>query len=231
MSKNIPSIEELMEAGVHFGHTVSRWHPKMGPFLYGKRGSVHIIDLVKTTEKLKQAADFAKEQAKQGKVILFVGIKPVARKIVKQAAEQCGMPYVVNKWIGGTITNFNAVLGMVKRMKQIEEDKAAGKLEKYTKKEQLDLENERIKLENSVGGLRNLTKLPDVMFMIDIVHDKTALREAQKKSIPVVAITDSNVNPNNVACFIPANDDAIKSISLITKIICEAVEEGKNSSS
>lgn len=229
MTKNIPSIEELMEAGVHFGHTTSRWHPKMEPFLYGKRGQIHIIDLAKTREKLEQATKFVSKMSKEGKNILWIGIKPLGRGIVKTAAQECGSPYSVNKWIGGTLTNWHAIFGMIKRMKQLEDDKAAGKLAKYTKKEQLDFTKEQKKLEDSVGGLRALTGLPDAIFMIDIMHDKTALREAKKKNIPVVAIVDSNVNPGNVDYPIPANDDAIKSISLITKVIAEAVKEGKES--
>ncbi len=223
----VPSIEEMLEAGVHFGHTTSKWHPKMEPFLYGKRGEIHIIDLAKTREKLGEALKFLKNSAKEGKTVLFVGVKPLLRQAVKAEADRAESPYAVNRWLGGTLTNWNAVLGMIKRMKELEGDRESGRLEKYTKKEQLLFTEEIARLEGMVGGLRLLNKLPDIIYLVDIMYDRTALREAARTKIPVVAIVDSNVNPGKVQYPIPANDDALKSVSLITKAVADSVLEGK----
>ena len=223
----LPSLEELMEAGVHFGHTTSRWHPKMKPFLYGKKGGIHIIDLARTQEQLAKAVAFAEKVAQSGKAVLFVGVKPLAKGIIKEEATRSHSPYAVNRWIGGTLTNWPAVGGMVKRMKQIEDDTASGKLEKYTKKEQLDFSVERVDLDNLVGGLRDFRGTPGALFVADAKYDKTAVAEAVKLGIPVIALTDSNINIGKIAYPIPANDDALKSVSLIAKVIAEAVIAGK----
>jgi len=228
MSKTtIPSIEELLEAGVHFGHTTSRWHPKMKPFLFGKKGGAHIIDLARTREKLEQAVEFVRDQASSGKNILFVGVKPLARSIVQEEALRAETPFMVNRWIGGTLTNWKAIAGMIKRMKQLEDDKASGKLAKYTKREQLIFAEEYGKLSNEVGGLRTLSKTPDALFVVDAKYDKTAIAEARTLGKPIVAITDSNINPTKVQYPIPANDDALKSIALITRVIADAIIEGR----
>ncbi|OGY91510.1 MAG: 30S ribosomal protein S2 [Candidatus Komeilibacteria bacterium RIFCSPLOWO2_02_FULL_48_11] len=223
----LPSMEELLEAGVHFGHTTSRWHPKMKSFLYGKRGGVHIIDLAKTREKLAEAVVAVAKTAASGKAVLFVGVKPLAKTAVVEEAVRSGSPFMVNRWIGGTLTNWPAVNGMIKRMKQLEDDQAAGKLDKYTKKEQLDFMQEREDLKEVVGGLRDLKGAPSLLFIVDAKYDKTALSEANKLKIPVVAICDSNINPGKITYPIPANDDALKSINLISRIIADAVIVGK----
>jgi len=223
----IPSLEELLEAGVHFGHSTSRWHPKMKPFLFGKKGGTHIIDLARTREKLEEAVSFVREQSAAGKYILFVGVKPLARDVVREEAMRAQTPFMVSRWIGGTLTNWKAVAGMIKRMKQIEDDKASGKLAKYTKREQLLFAEEHEKLSDEVGGLRMLSKPPDVLFVVDAKYDKTAIAEARKLGKPVVAMVDSNINPTKVQYPIPANDDALKSITLITKVMADAVVEGK----
>jgi small subunit ribosomal protein S2 len=219
----IPSMEELLEAGVHFGHTTSRWHPKMEKFLYGKKAGIHLIDLEKTQKEIKKVVGFIKGNITPTKPLLFIGVKPVARAVVKAEADRCESPYVVNRWIGGMLTNWPAIQGMIKRMKQLESDKASGKLEKYTKYEQLEFVEEYNKLENGIGGIRDLTGKPGAVFIIDAKHDKTALNEAVKLNIPVISIADSNINPGKVTYPIPANDDALKSISLITKVIADAV--------
>lgn len=222
-----PSIEEMLEAGVHFGHTTSRWHPKMRPFLYGQRGEIHIIDLAKTREKLEEALAFLRKIASEGKTVLFVGVKPLVRETVKNEATRAQSPFAVNRWLGGTLTNWSAVFGMIKRMKELEGDRESGRLEKYTKKEQLLFGEEIERLEEMVGGLRLLNKLPDALFMVDIMYDRTALREANRVRVPVVAICDSNVNPAKAQYPIPANDDALKSVTLITQSAANAILAGK----
>jgi len=220
---NIPSLEELLEAGVHFGHTTSRWHPKMEKFLYGKKAGIHLIDLSKTQKELKKAVSFIKGNITTSKPLLFIGVKPVAKGVVQEEAKRCSSPYVINRWIGGMLTNWPAIQGMIKRMKQLESDKASGKLEKYTKYEQLEFVEEYSKLDNGIGGIRDLIGKPGAVFIVDAKHDKTALNEAIKLNIPVISIVDSNINPGKVTYPIPANDDALKSIRLITKVIADAV--------
>jgi small subunit ribosomal protein S2 len=227
-SVSIPSIEEMLEAGAHFGHTTSRWHPKIEPYLFGKRGGIHIVDLEKTREKLEQATRAIIDIVSKGKKVLFVGVKPLARAIVKEQAERSESPFMVNRWIGGTLTNSQAIATMTKRAKKIEDDKATGRLAKYTKFEQLTFEQELKKLEDAIGGIRGLEGAPGAVFLVDVKYDKTALREARKKKLPIVAITDTNINPTVVDYPIPANDDALKSITLITTVIADAVIEGKN---
>lgn len=223
----IPSLEEMMEAGIHFGHTTGRWHPKMKPFLFGKRGGIHIIDLARTQEQLAKVVEFVEKIAASGRTVLFVGVKPLAKEAVKAEAMRSNSPFVVNRWIGGTLTNWPAIGGMVKRMKQIEDDAATGKLEKYTKKEQLDFSVERNDLENMVGGLRDFRGTPGALFVADAKYDKTAISEAVKLGVPVISLVDSNINITNITYPIPANDDALKSISLIAKVIADAVLAGK----
>ena len=224
----IPSVEELLEAGVHFGHTTSRWHPKMEPFLYGKQGGIHLIDVAQTRIQLEKACEFVSKTAAAGKPVLFVGVKPLARDAVKREAERAESPYVVNRWIGGMLTNWPAISGMLKRAKQIEDDKASGRLAKYTKKEQLLFAEEYENLQMAIGGIRQLSGKPAAVFIVDAKYDKTAVNEANKLQIPIVALVDSNINPNKVAYPIPANDDALKSVSLIAKVIADAVLAGKH---
>jgi small subunit ribosomal protein S2 len=223
---NIPSLEELLEAGTHFGHTTSRWHPKMEKFLYGKRGGIHLVDLTKTQEQIEKVVAFIKSNIGPLKPLLFIGVKPIARDAVREQAQRCNSPYVVNRWIGGMLTNWGAITGMIKRMKQLESDKASGKLEKYTKREQLEFVEEYSKLEEAIGGIRELKGKPGAVFIVDAKYDKTALNEAAKLKVPIIAITDSNINPAKITHPIPANDDAVKSISLISKVIADAVIAG-----
>lgn len=225
----IPSLDALLEAGAHYGHTTARWHPKAKPFLFGKRGEIHVIDVAKTRDKLAEAAAFVAKLASEGKPVLFVGVKPLARKIVKAQAERSESPYVVNRWIGGMLTNWSAISNMQKRMKKYEDDKASGRLAKYTKYEQLEFSQEYDKLNQDIGGIRSLSSgKPGAVFIVDPKYDKTALAEARKLSIPVLAFCDSNVDPSKITHPIPANDDALKSIELITSVIADAVLAGKN---
>ncbi len=225
--ENLPTIEQMLKAGMHFGHQTSRWHPKMEPFIFTQRNGIYIIDLVKARRMLGTALDFIKKFAAEGKIILFVGTKMQVKKPLKRMAEETGMPYVTEKWMGGCLTNFPVIKRMIKKYKELSEDRAAGKLEKYTKKERLSFERQIAKLEAKVGGLVNLTRLPDAVFIWDIKREKTALTEAMKKNIPVIAVCDTNVDPTGVNYIIPANDDATKTIKLILGLVKKAIVTGK----
>ncbi|MBI4089949.1 MAG: 30S ribosomal protein S2 [Candidatus Kerfeldbacteria bacterium] len=221
------TLVELLKAGVHFGHQVSRWHPKMRPFIFTSRSGVYVIDLEKTIEQLKQAQSWLRELVGNGGVVLLVGTKRQAQPIVQAAAVKAGMPYVVERWLGGTFTNFPTILKVTKRLTHLKQERASGNLEKYTKKEQLEFNQEIARLEKLVGGIERMTKLPEAVFIIDVKQEKTALREASKVKIPVVALVDTNVSPEGIAYPIPANDDASKSIQLLTDAVVEAIEEGQ----
>lgn len=223
----IPTTEEMLKAGMHFGHRTSKWHPKMEPFIFTSRKGVHIIDLIKTEKLLIEALEYLKKSAGEGKIILLAGTKTQVKKILKKVAEEANVPYIAEHWLGGFLTNFSVIRNLIKKYKDLLEKRAAGKLDKYTKKERLDFDREITKLETNVGGLVSLTKAPDVIFIWDIKHEKTALAEARKKRIPVVAVCDTNVNPIGVDYIIPSNDDATKAVKLIMNLIKEAVLEGK----
>ncbi len=199
----------------------------MEPFIFGQRQGVHIIDLVQSRKLLMSALDFIKKFSSEGKLILFVGTKMQVKNPIKNMAEAVGMPYVMEKWLGGTLTNFSIIKKQIKKYQDLLSDKASGKLAKYTKKEQLDLDRETARLKIKVGGLVALNRLPDAVFIWDIRTEKTALTEARKKNIPIIAICDTNVNPEGVNYVIPANDDATKTIKLILTAVKAAVEEGK----
>lgn len=227
MFMKIPSIEELLKAGMHFGHRTSKWHPKMEPFIFGSRKGVHIIDLRKSQKMLAEALKYLKEQSREGRSILLVGTKTQAKNIMKKTAEETAMPHVTERWLGGLLTNFAVIRNLVKKYKDLLEKRSGGKLEKYTKKERLDFDREIAKLETNVGGLVGLAKIPDTVFIWDIKKEKTAFSEAVKKKIPIVAVCDTNVNPDGVKYIIPANDDATKGIKLVMGLVKEAIEEGK----
>ncbi|MBI4261965.1 30S ribosomal protein S2 [Candidatus Uhrbacteria bacterium] len=222
----IPPLVDFMKAGVHFGHAVAKRHPKMSPSIFTARNGVHIIDLEKTVVVLQSALEFVHHLAASGQTIVFVGSKRQAQEIVKKAAIECGMPYVTTRWLGGTITNFSVLKKLLKKYHDLTRKREKGELTKYTKKEQLEFEREIIRLEESVGGIANLEKIPDALFVVDIKHEETAVREALKKKIPIVAMCDTNVNPTGIAYCIPANDDATKSIELITSLVAAAAREG-----
>ncbi len=226
MSKNV-NLSDLMKAGVHFGHRTAKWHPKMKPFIFTEKQGVHIIDLEKTAEKLQQALDFVKSVTAEGGKVLFLGTKSQARPIVKKAAEACGMPYIVSRWLGGTLTNSKSVLGVVKKYNKLKEQKETGKLDKYTKKERLTITREIERLEELVGGIASLDKVPNAIFIVDVKEEKTAVLEANKIGLPIVAICDTNVNPEKITYPIPGNDDASNSIKIIANTVAEAISEAK----
>jgi small subunit ribosomal protein S2 len=220
-------MEELLAAGVHFGHQSSRWHPKMKPFIYGVRGGVHITNLDETVRLLPQALDFLSGIAARGGSVLFVGTKPQARELVKAAAESCGQPYVHNRWLGGTMTNFAEIKRLIKKFVDLKDKQAKGELAKYTKQEQVWFARDIEDMDRKVGGIQTMMTTPDAIVIIDIKAEKTALMEAKQKNVPVVAIVDTNVNPDQVDYPIPGNDDGIKSIGLMLTLMAEAINEGK----
>jgi len=220
-------LNDLLKAGVHFGHQVSRWHPKMRPFIFTSRAGIYIVDLEKTAEQLKRAQQYVRERVAAGGTVLFVGTKRQAKPIVQEAAVRLGMPYVIERWLGGTFTNFPTISKMTKRFTQLKEERARGEFTKYTKKEQLMFDEEIRRLEKMVGGIERMTKLPEAIFVVDVKQERTAVREAQKVGIPIIAMVDTNVSPEGIAYPIPANDDATKSIHVITNALAEAADEGK----
>jgi small subunit ribosomal protein S2 len=223
----IPTLEELLKAGVHFGHNKSKWHPKMAPYLYTEKNKVHIFNLEKTQEQLKIALNFVKETVANGGTVLFLGTKKQAKELVKAAAQKCGMPYIISRWLGGTFTNSKSVLGLVKNYKKLKAEKETSKWKLFTKRERLKFDRKIEKLEPLIGGIENLNKLPEVLFIVDIKNEKTAVLEANKVKIPVVAVCDSNVNPLRVQQVIPGNDDAVKSIYLLSNLVADAVLAGQ----
>lgn len=222
----IPSIEEMLQAGLHFGHSVSRWHPKMKDFIFTTRNQVHVIDLDKTQEQLKQVLEDVKNMAAEGKKILFVSTKPQAREIVKNAAVSCEMPYLVERWIGGMLTNFNEIKKLIRKFNTMTEKKAKGELGNYTKKEQLEISRELEKQGKTLTGLSALNRIPDIIFVPSVQKEKTAITEANRLNIPIVGVCDTNANPNKVDYVIAANDDAVKSIEMIVNLVAGAVKEG-----
>lgn len=223
----MPSLLEMLKAGVHFGHQSSRWHPKMKPFIYGERGGVHIIDVEKTAAKLEEALTFVTETVARGGSIVFLGTKRQAQPIVEEYAKACGMPYINTRWLGGTLTNFAQVQRIIRHYLDLKDKSVKGELKKYTKLEQLQFSREIEELDGKIGGLSTLTKLPDALFVLDARHEKTAVREAITMKVPMVALVDSNVNPKGIRFVIPGNDDAVGSLELMTKLVAEAVKEGK----
>lgn len=222
-----PTLTELLEAGAHFGHQASRWHPKMADFIFGERGGVHVINLEKTQEKLEEALTFLRDVASRGGTVLFIGTKSQAKPYVKAAAEACGMPFVTERWLGGTLTNFKQIRDTVDRYLKLKEQQKKGELEKYTKLERLMISREIDEYDEKVGGISTLTKKPVAVFITDIRFDKTALMEASVCGIPVVGVCDTNVNPSKVDHVIPMNDDAVRAIELVVDVVAEAIKEGK----
>lgn len=229
MSKiQIPSLLEMLKGGVHFGHQTAKWHPKMKSFIYGERQGVHIIDLEKTRVALEKAMEFVRGVTAQGGTVLFVSLKEQSHRIVKEAAMSVGMPYITERWLGGVFTNFSVIVKLLRRLDQLEGEKNRGEWEKYSKKEQLDRQKDFDKLNDSVGGIRTLTKLPQAVFLVGTREGKHAIRESAKANVPVVAMVDTNTNPNMIDYIIPANDDALHSLQMVVGLIAEAVKEGKD---
>ena len=220
-------LKDLLDAGCHFGHQSQRWNPKMAPFLYGVRDGVHIFDLAKTKEGLEKAAQFAHKVTSQGGKIILVGTKRQAGSIVKEAALQAKMPFVIERWLGGILTNFEAIKKSIDKLKDLKEQKASGELKKYTKKENILIDREIARLERFFGGLVDLGELPAALFIIDVKKEQSTLKEAVKMGIPVIGVIDSNSDPDMVDWPIPANDDAVGSVKLIVDFMAKAMAEGQ----
>ena len=212
-------VEQMARAGLHFGHRTSKVHPKMKPYIFGSRNGVHIIDLDKTKEKMQEVLEFIKGVVSENKILLLVGTKIQIRNLVEKTAKECGFPYVSERWLGGTFTNFNAFLKRIDYYKNLGKQKEAGEWEKYTKKEKAKLSEELGALETNFGGIKNLTKLPDAIFVCDMKTDHLAVKEARAKGVKVIGISDTNIDPSKADLFIPANDDAISSVGYILEKI------------
>lgn len=220
------TMRQLIEAGVHYGHHTRRWNPKMGPYIYGVRDGVHILDLTQTVPALNRALEAVREVAAKGGKVLFVGTKNQASPIVMEAANRCGAFYVNHRWLGGMLTNWKTVSGSIKRLKEIDAKAEKGELEGLTKKERLNLAREREKLFASLGGIQNMNGRPDIIFVIDTLKEQLAIKEANRLNIPVIAICDSNSNPDNIDYVVPGNDDAIRAIQLYCDLVSGAVLDG-----
>lgn len=220
------TLRDLLDAGVHFGHRTRLWNPKMKPYIYREQNGVHIIDLYKTARCLVEATNFVSSQVSQGKTILFVGTKRSATDIVAEEATRCGQFYVNNRWLGGTLTNYRTIRDSVDRLIRMEAERDQGRLESRTKKERLDHARKIGKMERSLGGIKTMKGIPDLLFVIDPKREHNAIKEAKKLKIPVVALCDTNCDPSGVDYVIPGNDDAIKSIRLFTRAIADSVDLG-----
>lgn len=223
----IPSIMEMLEAGVHFGHQVSRWHPKMKQYIFTQRNGVHIIDLDQTESKLASVLATVKQMTSEGKQILFVSTKPQAREIVKSTALDAGMPFLVDRWVGGLLTNFTEIRKLMKKYISLKEQQKNGELERYTKKEQLDIARELLKMDETLGGLTSLEKIPDALFIPALQREKTAVAEANRMHVPIIAIADTNSNPDKADYIIPGNDDGVHAIHMLVTLVADAAKEGK----
>ena len=221
------SMRQMLEAGVHFGHQTRYWNPKMSPYIFGHRNNIHIINLEQTVPLFDKALDFIKSVAADNGTVLFVGTKRAARDSIRTEAARCGMPFVSHRWLGGMLTNFKTIKQSIKRLEQLEVMAEDGSFNKLTKKEALGLSREQEKLERSLGGIKEMRSLPDVIFVIDVGHEKIAVHEARKLGIPVVAIVDTNCSPNDVDYIVPGNDDAMRAAKLYGLGVADAVLEGK----
>ena len=224
---SIITMKELLEAGVHFGHQSQRWNPKMGKYIYSSRNGIHVIDLHKTIPLIEKAYNFIKQTAEKNGTVLFVGTKKQAQEAIETEAKRCGMFFVNQRWLGGTLTNFKTLKKNIARLKEIEKMEAEGLFEKLPKKEVANLKREHRKLVRGLGGVREMSELPAVIFVVDSKKEIIAIKEAKKIGIPIVAIVDTNCDPDEVTYPIPANDDAIRSIKLLTNLIAEAIIEGR----
>ena len=223
----VVAMKQLLEAGVHFGHQTKRWDPKMAEYIYQARNGIHIIDLQKTSKKIDEAYAFMKEVAEEGKDILFVGTKKQAQECVKEAAEKSGMFYVDQRWLGGMLTNFKTIRKRIARLNKLEEMEQDGTFDVLPKKEVAALKNEMEKLEKNLGGIKNMTRMPGAMFVVDPKNERIAILEARKLNIPIIGLVDTNCNPEDVDYPIPGNDDAIRAVKLITDVMANAIIEGR----
>ena len=227
----VVAMKQLLEAGVHFGHQTRRWDPKMAEYIFQARNGIHIIDLQKTSKKIDEAYAFLKEQAEEGKTVLFVGTKKQAQECVKEAAEKSGMYYVDQRWLGGMLTNFDTIRTRVQRLKDLEKMQEDGTFDVLPKKEVILLKKEMEKLERNLGGIKNMEEIPGVIFLVDPKKEHIAILEAKKLGIPVIGLVDTNCNPEEVDYAIPGNDDAIRAVKLITDVMANAIIEGRQGES
>ena len=224
---SIVSMRDMLQAGVHFGHQTRFWNPKMSQFIFGSRNKVHVINLEHTVPAFNEALEIMRVEAAKGNQILFVGTKRAAQKIIKEQAERCDMPYVSHRWLGGMLTNYKTIRASIRRFRDLEAQESNGTFDKLNKKEVLTRTRMKDKLENSIGGIKDMNGLPDILFVVDVDHERIAINEANKLGIPVVGIVDSNSNPDGVDYIIPGNDDSIRAIKLYAASIADAVLEGK----
>jgi small subunit ribosomal protein S2 len=217
---------ELLEAGVHFGHQTRRWNPKMKPFLFGERSGIYLIDLERSLAGLEETHAFVQGLGRRRGIVLFIGTKKQAQEVVSDHATRVGMPYVNNRWLGGMLTNFATIRGRLLRMRELAEMEETGAMERLPKKEAIRLRHEREKLERNLGGIKSLERLPDAIFVVDTKKEHIAVTEARKLNIPVIAIVDTNCDPDEVDYVIPGNDDAIRAVNLVTRVIADALAEG-----
>jgi small subunit ribosomal protein S2 len=221
------TLKELLEAGVHFGHQTKRWNPKMKPFIFMEKNGIHIIDLQKTLESAGRAKEAIRKAVEKGRDILFLGTKPQAKNAMRDEAIRCGMPYVTERWLGGTLTNFNTIRKSLDKLEYLEKIETDGRVDQFSKKEALKLAKEKEKLLKSLGGIRTMSSLPALLFVVDTKKEINAVREATKLGIPIVGLIDTNADPNEVDYPIPANDDAMRAIILFCKMVADACLEGK----
>ena len=223
-------MRQMLEAGVHFGHQTRFWNPKMAPFIFGHRNKIHIVNLEKTLVMYQEAMKFVKKLSSNKGTILFVGTKRQAREIIKEEALRCGAPYVDHRWLGGMLTNFKTVKQSIKRLKEMEAMLADGSIEKLPKKEALGIQRELVKFERSLGGIKELTGVPDALFIIDVGYQKGAVVEANKLGIPIIGVVDTNHSPEGITHVIPGNDDSSRAIRLYARGVADAILEGRNMS-
>lgn len=221
------SMKQLLEAGVHFGHQVQRWNPKMAPYIYSERNDIHIINLQKAMRELKKAYSFAQEITKSRKIILFVGTKKQIQTVVTEEAIRCNMPYVTQRWLGGTLTNFETIKKSINRLREIKQMEERGIFEKLPKKEVASLKKEMTRLETLLGGVKEMKTIPGSLFIVDTKKERTAILEAQRLGIPIIGIVDTNGDPDEVDYCIPGNDDAVRSVKLIASVIADGIIEGR----
>ena len=222
------SMKDMLQAGVHFGHQTRFWNPKMSQFIFGSRNKVHVINLENTVPAFNEALDVLRVEAAKGNQVLFVGTKRAANKIIKEQAERCGMPYVSHRWLGGMLTNYKTIRASIRRFRELETQQNDGTFEKITKKEVLMRTRMKDKLENSIGGIKDMNGLPDILFVVDVDHERIAINEANKLGIRVVGIVDTNSDPDGVDHIIPGNDDSIRAIKLYAASVADAILEGKS---
>lgn len=221
------TMKELLEAGVHFGHRTRRWNPKMRPFIFTERSGIHIIDLHQTMTRINRYYELVRETVAKGGTVLFVGTKRQAQATVQEEAERCGMPYINTRWLGGTLTNWVTIKQRIDYLNKMERRLASGEFRALPKKEQVDMEKELTKMNHRIGGIKTMTKLPDLIFVVDTRREDLAVLEANKLGVPVLAVLDTNCDPDPIDYIIPGNDDAIRAVKLLTKVIADAAEEGQ----